>query len=349
MSSLSWRQPSLVLSPPQHALSNAHSIGGVEVGLVEVVQTHETVFTARRKHLAVGRERQRVDGTEVAANGREPLLEHGVPEVDLEAALLGGAVHDVKRILAAGHDDVVQDGGDRRAVEVAVRLERLDDLERARVDDLGRHVGRRGDDHGLVLGVRNRVDTLLVDLHSLDLLFLEVKQTQIPVVAGRDDRRVKRGPERAVDGRRVVESDGTQRLGRDGVVALERVDEDGRVAARGARDSGEEHLLTLGEGDAAHDRVMLEARDLAAGLDVPVAGSHVTGRREEVLGVERDVHVEDGTGVALEGAKTLAVVREPDLGGLVLGGSEEQVRVVVEHQVRQVTLVALEENRSLQV
>ncbi len=41
-------------------------VRGGEVALVKVMETHNTIFTSRREHLSIGRNRHGVDGTEVA-------------------------------------------------------------------------------------------------------------------------------------------------------------------------------------------------------------------------------------------------------------------------------------------
>jgi hypothetical protein len=60
-----------------------------------------------------------------------------------------------------------------------------------------------------------------------------------------------------------------------------------------------------------------------------------------------DVNAPDGAVVAVVGAQALAVQREPHVRLLVLGGGEEQVALAVVLDLRDRTLVALQENRSL--
>lgn len=58
----------------------------IEVILVELVHSNVTVFTTASVAFAIGMERQRVDGTEVALDAGEFLLENQMEEASIELA-----------------------------------------------------------------------------------------------------------------------------------------------------------------------------------------------------------------------------------------------------------------------
>lgn len=104
-------------------------------------------------------------------------------------------------------------------------------------------------------------------------------------------------------------------------------------------------LIANGEVDGPCRRVEVEGVELVAGADVPELGGLVGAAGDEADGVAGDVAGPNGAVVAAVGAETLAIVGEPDSGGVVLRAGEEEIAFTVVLEERQWPLVAFHQNR----
>jgi hypothetical protein len=130
----------------------------IEVAWVEVLNAHETVFTATRVALAVGMECQAVDGTEVTFESREFLLVDEMEEARIELAGACGGRGDVHGFLSTAQHDVVEDGADGGGVDGTFGLVGLEAVEGVDVEELG----------GAILGGGDKHRCVAVHLHVLD-------------------------------------------------------------------------------------------------------------------------------------------------------------------------------------
>lgn len=108
----------------------------IKVGLVKVVHTNVTVLTTGGICCAVGVDVNRVEGTEVASDTANLVLEHLVVETGLEFTLPGGGGCDIHGGLATTQDHVVLFGSDGGAVQGSIGNVCFENGEITRGDEL---------------------------------------------------------------------------------------------------------------------------------------------------------------------------------------------------------------------
>lgn len=162
----------------------------IKVRLVEVVDTDVTVLTTGGVGGTGGVSVDGVQGTEVATDTADLVLEDLVVETSFEFTLARGGRGDIHGSLTTSQDHVVLLGGDGGAVQGRVGNVGFEDGEVTAGDELGRpvsmHAPRRtprsqtyfgrfvfrgGDEVGAVGGELDVVD-LVVELVGLDVLQL---------------------------------------------------------------------------------------------------------------------------------------------------------------------------------
>ncbi|KND88935.1 hypothetical protein TOPH_06453 [Tolypocladium ophioglossoides CBS 100239] len=289
----------------------------VVVTLVEVVNADVAVFSAACVALAGGVGGDGVEGTEVAADTADLVLEDLVVEAGLEFTLTGGGSGDVHSGLAAAEDDKVLLRGDASAVEGRVGWVVFQDPY------LRGLVLARGDEVGAVSGPLEVKDghVEFVNGHVVQhVAGLGVVLGHAAVLMARENVLAQSAPAR--DGGLAL----VAHNGEDLLVALLGVDIGVAHALLGDAQQLGAVLVELDALDGGGELPDLEA---AARLNLPEADSVVGGARGDHGARGVDVHGPDGTDVAVVGAEALAVVGEPGADVLVLCDGENNVAIEV--------------------
>lgn len=121
------------LLPRRFPLNLIHE---VKVGLIEVVHTHITIFSATAVAGSLWVDCDIVQGTEMATNTANLLHEDLVVETCLELSLTGRGGGDVHGCLSATEDNVIFHRCDRSAVQGGVRNITLQDAEILNINEL---------------------------------------------------------------------------------------------------------------------------------------------------------------------------------------------------------------------
>lgn len=129
-------------------------------------------------------------------------------------------------------------------------------------------------------------------------------------------------------------------------ITLDLVDVDGTDVFHHVVQDGEDVVTTGAEFDTLDWHGGGPGVHVLAVVDGPHLDAVVGAAGDSALRVAVDIDRPDGTGVALQGAETLAVDRVPDTGDVIFGTGEHQVTLTVVLDLREGTLVAHQHNRS---
>lgn len=107
----------------------------IEIARIEVLNAHETVFTASRVASAVGMECQAVDWSEMSFKSGEFLFVDEMEEARIEFAWSCWGGRDIHGILTAAEHDVIKYGADGRGVHRSFCLVGLQALQSVSVEE----------------------------------------------------------------------------------------------------------------------------------------------------------------------------------------------------------------------
>ena len=141
----------------------------LKVRWIEIVNPHVTVLSAGAVPLTIRVERDAIYRPKVTFDAPELLLEHQVEETRVELPDPRRRRRDVHGILPAAQHHVFQYRADRRGIDWAFRLVRLQQHEIVGVEQLRCVVLGRRYEHGSVLVHLHVVDQVFVLLHGVQL------------------------------------------------------------------------------------------------------------------------------------------------------------------------------------
>mmetsp|Transcript_727 Transcript_727/g.2240 ORF Transcript_727/g.2240 Transcript_727/m.2240 type:complete len:288 (-) Transcript_727:244-1107(-) len=257
-------------------------LSGEVIG-VKMVDPHVAILTSARITPAMRGHLQGVDGSKVALDGAELVLEHHVEEDSVELAHLAACRGDRHGVLATAdhHVRCLREGRDVRRIQRAVGLVHLEGLQGLEVEQARRAVFGGGDEERVVprdLNVDNLAAVLALNDARL-LARLRVPLADGRVVAAADDRFVEGPPDGPVDLARVPR-DLQQRLFRLPVPRLHDVGRqlehvDRGVVPHDVVQRRDEFAVPEGEVDRAHRGRVLEGEEHLARAHVPELGAVV--------------------------------------------------------------------------